>query len=164
MSELVEDWMRDTVNSRLADNTRYYGQNPALHPAKAINRCLTESDSHFCGLSLLRTPNYGPRVSAITRVDCSLKGFLEGYIAVTSNFGNKTKRVCFDFSFAELNDWLKLKYRTATNQNKCVLQTANQRQKQTFISIVIWLFPRFWWWWYFELLPSSGLFALRWVE
>ena len=57
---------QNTVNSRLA-NTRYYGQNPALPSAKA--RGLTKNYSRYCRLLLLRTPNYVPRVSAITRVD-----------------------------------------------------------------------------------------------
>ena len=34
-------------------------------------RGLTENDSRYCGLSLLRTPNYVPRVFAITGVDCT---------------------------------------------------------------------------------------------
>ena len=70
----------NTENSRLADipllwtPTKYYGQNPALSPAKAIE-VLTENYSHYCGLLLLLTPNrnYFPRVSAITRVDCTCK-------------------------------------------------------------------------------------------
>ena len=52
-----------TVSSRLADT-----RSP---PAGQSFRGLIEIYSRYCGLSLLRTPNYVPRVSAITRVDCT---------------------------------------------------------------------------------------------
>ena len=48
----------DTLENRSIQSTlalripRYYGQNPALHPAKAIEPGLTENDSRYCGLSL----------------------------------------------------------------------------------------------------------------
>ena len=63
----------DTVNHVIRNNLKikkyrhpvimdthymYYGQNPPLPPAKAIE------------VWLLRTPNYVLRVSAVTRVDC----------------------------------------------------------------------------------------------
>ena len=49
---------------------RYYGQisDPHLDPSIEV---LTENDSGYYGLSLFRTQNDVPKVSAITRVDCT---------------------------------------------------------------------------------------------
>ena len=62
------------VQSTLALRTpRYYGH-PLLrtksNPPPGVSYTgLSENDSRYCGLSLLRASNYVPRVSAITRVD-----------------------------------------------------------------------------------------------
>ena len=66
--------MITTVNSRLMDTPLL--RTPAImdkiQPSPGGSyRGLTENYSRYCGLSLLRTPNYVPRVSAITKVDCT---------------------------------------------------------------------------------------------
>ena len=73
-----------TIQSTLALRTpRYYGQNLLVHASTQLCKmCLFLPDSHYltaifikpcsCGLLLLQTPNYVPRVFAIMRVDCIL--------------------------------------------------------------------------------------------
>ena len=63
--------------STLALQTRRYYGHPLLwtksSPSPGENyRGLTENDSHYCGLSLLRTPNYVPRVSTVLWINQNL--------------------------------------------------------------------------------------------
>ena len=68
-------WDGMLIQSTLAWRTpRYYGYlllqtKSSPRPGESY-RCLTENDFRYCGLSLLRTLNYVPRMSTITRVDC----------------------------------------------------------------------------------------------
>ena len=106
MVRLVGPWNdpESAVNSRLAD-TRYYRQNPAP-PTGESYRGLTENDSRCCGLSLLWTPIYVPRVSAITRVNCTqiLSGIRKRVI-IWPGPGKSSK-----IQWHKMKEWL---------QNKC---------------------------------------------
>ena len=60
-----------TVNSRLADAPLLRTLAITVKIQIPIYRGFTEYDSRYYGLTLLRTQNEVPKVSAITRVDCS---------------------------------------------------------------------------------------------
>ena len=62
------------IQSTLGLRTPRYYRHPLLRTKSSttsgeIYRGLTENDSRYCGLSLLRSSNYVPRASAITIVD-----------------------------------------------------------------------------------------------
>ena len=63
------------IQSILALRTPHYYGHPPLQTKSSPPSCesyrgLTENDSCYYGLSLLWTPNYVPRVSAVMRADC----------------------------------------------------------------------------------------------
>ena len=63
---------RALPGSEVALNFKGQLRTQSSPPPGGSYRSLTENDSRYCGLSILRTPNYVPRASAITRVDCNL--------------------------------------------------------------------------------------------
>ena len=60
-----------TVNSRLADTPLLQTLAITDKIQIPIYRGLTENDSRYYGLSLFRTQNDFPKVSAIRRIDCN---------------------------------------------------------------------------------------------
>ena len=74
----VYKWVPSTVNSCLTLADTLLLRTFAITDKFQIpgGKGLTGNESRYCRLSLLRTPNNVPRVSATTRVDCNCWGYL----------------------------------------------------------------------------------------
>ena len=91
-----EDYERViTVNSHLADTLLLWTLAIMDKIQIPIYRGLTEYDSRYYGLSLFRTQNDVPKVSAITRVDCGphLQGYTTQILYYINNFLNNRKLI-----------------------------------------------------------------------
>ena len=140
-----------SLQSTLALGTpRYYGH-PLLRtksspPPGESYRGLTENYSCYCGFSLLWTPNYVPRVSAITRVDCSFEPFPNDNWDISHCREWKYWYTLGIFIFAYFmnwlekedwnNSWLSLWWVPAKQQRSSVHQMFKSRHSKLQVNVI----------------------------